>query len=192
MGRDERHVYFYSTLDALQDEHLDASVTETYMGEWKNDKRAGFGISERTDGLKYEGEWFNNKKYGYGVTTFKVSPSSSLFTGNSFQFLQRSCSFIISLSHFRCVPFLLVQVCADLCEGRSKAGSPLGHWLALIQSAAVFSSQEADERALRVVSLSILIGCPRVGYQLGAAFSGQLSSTMSLYLFIMTLLRQGR
>merc|ERR1719297_626350 len=41
------------------------------MGEWKNDKRCGFGISERSDGLKYEGEWFNNRKYGYGVTTFK-------------------------------------------------------------------------------------------------------------------------
>lgn len=51
-----------------QDEHMDANVTETYMGEWKNDKRSGFGISERTDGLRYEGEWFNNKKYGYGVT----------------------------------------------------------------------------------------------------------------------------
>ena len=56
-----------------KDEPLDASVTETYMGEWKNDKRAGFGISERSDGLKYEGEWFNNKKYGYGVTTLKVN-----------------------------------------------------------------------------------------------------------------------
>lgn len=49
---------------------MDPSVTETYMGEWKNDKRSGFGISERSDGLKYEGEWYNNKKYGYGVTTF--------------------------------------------------------------------------------------------------------------------------
>lgn len=47
---------------------MDSSVTETYMGEWKNDKRSGFGISERTDGLRYEGEWFNNKKFGYGVT----------------------------------------------------------------------------------------------------------------------------
>jgi junctophilin len=55
----------------LQDEHMDTNVTETYMGEWKNDKRSGFGISERSDGLKYEGEWFNNKKYGYGVTTLK-------------------------------------------------------------------------------------------------------------------------
>lgn len=50
---------------------MDASVTETYLGEWKNDKRTGFGISERTDGLRYEGEWFNNQKYGYGVTTFR-------------------------------------------------------------------------------------------------------------------------
>ena len=58
--------------DCWQDEQLDASVIETYMGEWKNDKRTGFGVSERTDGLKYEGEWYNNKKYGYGVTTFKV------------------------------------------------------------------------------------------------------------------------
>jgi junctophilin len=41
------------------------------MGEWKNDKRSGFGVSERSDGLRYEGEWYNNKKYGYGVTTFK-------------------------------------------------------------------------------------------------------------------------
>lgn len=41
------------------------------MGEWKQDKRTGYGIAERSDGLKYEGEWFNNKKNGYGVTTFK-------------------------------------------------------------------------------------------------------------------------
>lgn len=52
---------------------MDKAVVETYMGEWKNDKRSGFGIAERSDGLKYEGEWFNNKKYGYGVTTFKDS-----------------------------------------------------------------------------------------------------------------------
>ncbi|XP_075992397.1 junctophilin isoform X1 [Anticarsia gemmatalis] len=55
----------------IEDEHLDASVTETYMGEWKNDKRTGYGISERSDGLRYEGEWAANKKYGYGVTTFR-------------------------------------------------------------------------------------------------------------------------
>lgn len=36
----------------VEDEQLDGSVTETYMGEWKNDKRCGYGISERSDGLK--------------------------------------------------------------------------------------------------------------------------------------------
>ena len=54
-----------------QDDINDVNVTETYMGEWKNDKRSGFGVSERSDGLKYEGEWYNNKKFGYGVTTFR-------------------------------------------------------------------------------------------------------------------------
>lgn len=49
----------------------DPSTTETYIGEWKNDKRCGFGICERSDGVRYEGEWYNNKKYGYGVTTFR-------------------------------------------------------------------------------------------------------------------------
>ncbi|XP_068621251.1 junctophilin-2 isoform X1 [Battus philenor] len=55
----------------VEDEHLDPSVTETYMGEWKNDKRTGFGVCERSDGLRYEGEWLANRKYGYGVTTFR-------------------------------------------------------------------------------------------------------------------------
>jgi len=54
-----------------QEDILDNNVVETYMGEWKADKRTGFGIAERSDGLKYEGEWFNNKKNGYGVTTFR-------------------------------------------------------------------------------------------------------------------------
>ena len=49
----------------------DISVVETYSGEWKNDKRSGYGVCERTDGVKFEGEWFNNKKNGYGVTTFQ-------------------------------------------------------------------------------------------------------------------------
>ncbi|ESO03294.1 hypothetical protein HELRODRAFT_191993 [Helobdella robusta] len=53
-----------------QDETTDLNAVETYAGEWKNDKRSGFGVSERTDGLKYEGEWENNKRNGYGATTF--------------------------------------------------------------------------------------------------------------------------
>ncbi|EDW28501.1 GL19220 [Drosophila persimilis] len=55
----------------LEDEQLDPTVVETYMGEWKKDKRCGHGVAERSDGLKYEGEWYNNRKHGYGVTTFR-------------------------------------------------------------------------------------------------------------------------
>ncbi|XP_074135002.1 junctophilin-1 [Sminthopsis crassicaudata] len=52
------------------EDHVDATTTEAYMGEWKNDKRNGFGISERSNGMKYEGEWLNNKRHGYGCTVF--------------------------------------------------------------------------------------------------------------------------
>ncbi|XP_065117762.1 junctophilin-3 [Paramisgurnus dabryanus] len=49
---------------------VDATVTETYAGEWRHDMRSGWGVSHRSDGLRYEGEWFGNKRHGYGCTTF--------------------------------------------------------------------------------------------------------------------------
>ncbi|KAG9335246.1 hypothetical protein JZ751_005492 [Albula glossodonta] len=49
---------------------IDATTTEVYAGEWKNDKRSGYGVSERSSGLKYEGEWLDNQRHGYGCTTF--------------------------------------------------------------------------------------------------------------------------
>jgi len=53
---------------------IDPLAVETYSGEWKNDRRSGHGISERSDGLRYEGEWLDNCKCGYGVTTFGGGP----------------------------------------------------------------------------------------------------------------------
>ncbi|CAI4221291.1 unnamed protein product [Auanema sp. JU1783] len=58
-------------LEQPEEEPIDENVTEIYMGEWKNDARSGFGVCERSDGLKYHGEWANNAKCGYGVTTLK-------------------------------------------------------------------------------------------------------------------------
>ena len=46
------------------------TAVETYSGEWRNDKRSGFGVATRSDGLRYEGEWSNNFKNGFGMTTF--------------------------------------------------------------------------------------------------------------------------
>ncbi|CAJ0594105.1 unnamed protein product [Cylicocyclus nassatus] len=62
-----QHKSFAST----EEEAIDEAVTEFYSGEWKNDVRSGFGVCERTDGLRYQGEWANNAKNGYGVTTLK-------------------------------------------------------------------------------------------------------------------------
>lgn len=56
--------------DWTREDGVDAAVTESYAGEWQNDKRNGFGVSERSDGLKYRGEWLNNKRHGYGATVF--------------------------------------------------------------------------------------------------------------------------
>ncbi|XP_049560003.1 junctophilin-3 isoform X2 [Orcinus orca] len=56
-------------LSAIEDD-TDATTTETYVGEWKSDKRSGFGVSQRSDGLKYEGEWAGNRRHGYGCMTF--------------------------------------------------------------------------------------------------------------------------
>lgn len=53
-----------------EEEYEEEGATETYIGEWKNDKRSGFGVCERSDGLKYDGEWLENCKTGYGVTVF--------------------------------------------------------------------------------------------------------------------------
>ncbi|XP_076989361.1 junctophilin-3 [Tamandua tetradactyla] len=56
-------------LSVIEDD-VDATTTETYVGEWRNDKRSGFGVSQRSDGLKYEGEWAANRRHGYGCMTF--------------------------------------------------------------------------------------------------------------------------
>uniref|UniRef100_A0A1I8GIU4 Junctophilin n=1 Tax=Macrostomum lignano TaxID=282301 RepID=A0A1I8GIU4_9PLAT len=60
------------------EEIVDPSTTEAYYGDWKQDKRSGLGVAERSDGLKYEGEWEDNKKHGYGCTTF---PDGSVEAG---------------------------------------------------------------------------------------------------------------
>ncbi|XP_071390054.1 junctophilin-1b [Centroberyx affinis] len=52
------------------EDDVDATTTESYTGEWRNDKRSGFGVSERSNGMKYEGEWLNNRRHGYGCTVF--------------------------------------------------------------------------------------------------------------------------
>lgn len=56
-----------------QDELCDAQVTETYLGEWKNDRRCGFGVAERSDGLKYEGEWYVKNQWNVIFKIFRLT-----------------------------------------------------------------------------------------------------------------------
>ena len=51
---------------------------KVYRGEWKNDKRSGYGVLETCTGMKYEGEWLNNFRSGYGVLKHKVGNSVSV------------------------------------------------------------------------------------------------------------------
>ena len=43
---------------------------ETYLGEWRDDKRHGRGIYTWADGDKYAGEFQNGNKHGWGTYTF--------------------------------------------------------------------------------------------------------------------------
>lgn len=56
------------------DSYVDPLVTETYYGQWKADKRCGFGICVRSDGLRYEGELWNNMRHGTPVPPRPLPP----------------------------------------------------------------------------------------------------------------------
>ena len=45
---------------------------KSYKGQWKDDRKNGFGTEINPDGTKYEGEWSGNKRHGKG-TIFKKS-----------------------------------------------------------------------------------------------------------------------
>ncbi|KAK3748504.1 hypothetical protein QZH41_008574 [Actinostola sp. cb2023] len=45
-------------------------VRELYKGEWKNDKRHGYGLLETSDGYSYIGQWYENMRHGLGSTSY--------------------------------------------------------------------------------------------------------------------------
>ena len=40
-----------------------------FRGQWKNDRKHGYGVYENSDGSTIRGTWLNNKQHGYGVYT---------------------------------------------------------------------------------------------------------------------------
>ena len=61
---------FVGEIDVANAAHQ-PQIVERYSGEWKGDRRTGYGVAERSDGLRYEGEWISNRKHGYGITTLQ-------------------------------------------------------------------------------------------------------------------------
>lgn len=41
-----------------------------YEGEWKNDRKTGYGVLKSRCGAKYEGTWQDGTQDGYGVETY--------------------------------------------------------------------------------------------------------------------------
>lgn len=41
--------------------------SDKYVGDWKNNKKDGFGIQYYENGNKYEGGWVENKRHGQGT-----------------------------------------------------------------------------------------------------------------------------
>eukprot|EP00116_Pleurobrachia_bachei_P004899 sb/3465161/ len=80
---------------------------EIYRGEWKNDKRSGYGVLETCTGLKYEGEWLNNYRSGYGLLTHKLVGIDSLLnpihTGNQIHLGSHTTRDLINLDQVRSV-----------------------------------------------------------------------------------------
>jgi hypothetical protein len=49
-----------------------------YEGNWKEDKKHGFGKQTIPDGRVYEGYWEDGKEHGKGKETFAMEPCTRL------------------------------------------------------------------------------------------------------------------
>lgn len=55
----------------------------TYKGEWKDNKKHGFGVHELPDGTKYEGSWEYGKRHGLGTLwVVRGGASTKQYSGN--------------------------------------------------------------------------------------------------------------
>ena len=69
----ERHGKGTYTWGAVSEEYYEtgykhlAEVGGKYVGDWKKNRRTGFGVYTSNDGSSYEGEYRNNQKHGKGI-----------------------------------------------------------------------------------------------------------------------------
>lgn len=48
-----------------------STVAQIYEGEWKDDKRHGYGVIKCINSYTYYGHWINNTRTGYGVMVYE-------------------------------------------------------------------------------------------------------------------------
>jgi hypothetical protein len=58
------------------------AVGTTYKGEWKDNKKHGYGIQVWANGNKYEGDWANGFREGHGVFWVKDGKLRKQYAGN--------------------------------------------------------------------------------------------------------------
>ncbi|CAH8625476.1 unnamed protein product [Schistosoma bovis] len=63
----QKNIDYIIDFQSNNDNNQYISVIEIYSGEWFQDQRSGYGISERSNGIIYIGEWIRNQKHGYGL-----------------------------------------------------------------------------------------------------------------------------
>ena len=66
----ERSVSITSTSHPYADQVQDPNA-QIYRGEWKDDKRHGYGILRVLGLYTYYGEWYQNARTGYGVLSYE-------------------------------------------------------------------------------------------------------------------------
>ncbi|CBZ51843.1 GH22033, related [Neospora caninum Liverpool] len=75
-------IYWPIKDQGLQDTGVNASraynVNSCYKGEWRDNKRHGFGIQTYGDGSTYEGQWCEDRRHGEGIMWEKL-PTSDLY-----------------------------------------------------------------------------------------------------------------
>ena len=62
--------------DNINPETPQYQANGTYTGEWKDNKKSGFGVATFANGRKYEGHWLNGKMHGTGTMWARKKGSS--------------------------------------------------------------------------------------------------------------------
>ena len=66
-----------------------------YEGEWKDDKKTGYGVLRSHRGATFEGTWLESTQDGYGVETY----------ADGGKFLVRAKALLLSFSFFFMLKF---------------------------------------------------------------------------------------